>query len=291
MEPLVENISDTAKWVAFFRAKESERPDAVFQDPFARKLAGEKGERIATVAKFSRDNSWSFVTRTFLFDHFVAMHVKEGYDTVINLAAGLDARPYRLEVPATLEWIDVDLPAMITYKNKILQDEKPKCQLRSISLDLADRAARLDLFKQLGGEAERALILTEGLLIYLTADDVASLASDLSNQKNFRRWVFDLQSPSLLAMAQENIGSILEGSGAKFQFAPEEGEAYFKRYGWNQVESKSLLPTAFKLNRLPEEFKSYAEQGEPPGPPRPFPWSGVCLLENIALNKEFRLTK
>jgi len=81
-------------------------------------------------------------------------------------------------------------------------------------------------------------------------------------------------------MAQENMGSILKGSGAKFQFAPEEGEGFFKPYGWNHIESKSLLPTALNLNRLPEEFKSYAEMGEPPGPPRPFPWSGVCLLEN-----------
>jgi methyltransferase (TIGR00027 family) len=281
MEPLVENISDTAKWVAFFRAQESERADAVFHDPFAKKLAGEKGERIATVAKFSRDNSWSFVARTFLFDHYVAMHVKEGYDTIINLAAGLDARPYRLDVPATLKWIDVDLPAMIAYKNKILQHEKPKCQLRSLPLDLADRAARRNLFRELGAEAKRALILTEGLLIYLTSDDVASLASNLSTQKSFRRWVFDLQSPMLLAMAQENMGSILQGSGAKFQFAPEEGEGFFRAYGWNQIESKSLLPTALNLNRLPEEFKPYAEMGEPPGPPRPFPWSGVCLLENI----------
>ena len=49
MNQLVENISDTARWVAIFRAEESERPDAVFQDPFARKLAGEKGEQIANV--------------------------------------------------------------------------------------------------------------------------------------------------------------------------------------------------------------------------------------------------
>jgi len=281
MQPLVENISDTAKWVAFFRAEESERPDAVFHDPFARKLAGEKGEQIATAARFSRDNSWSFVSRTFLFDHYVTWHIREGYDTVINLAAGLDARPYRLELPANLKWVDVDLPPMISYKNKILREEKPKCQLRSISLDLADRTARRDLFKQLDAEARRALILTEGLVIYLTSDDAASLASDLSSQKSFLRWVFDLQSPSLLAMAQENMGSILKGSGAKFQFAPEEGEEFFKSYGWKSIESKSLLPTALKLNRLSDELKSYAEMGEPPGPPRPFPWSGVCLVENI----------
>jgi len=281
MEPLVGNISDTAKWVAFFRAQESERTDAVFQDPFARKLAGEKGEQIATAAKFSRDNSWSFVSRTFLFDYYVKRHVDEGYDTVINLAAGLDTRPYRLNVPENLKWIDVDLPAMIAYKNKLLQGDKPKCQLRSVSLDLADKTARLDLFKQLNGEAKQALVLTEGLLIYLTADEVASLASDLSSQKNFRRWVFDLQSPMLLAMATETMGWILKGSGAKFQFAPEEGEEFFLPYGWNHIESKSLLPTALTLNRLPEELKSYAEMGEPLGPPRAFPWSGVCLLENV----------
>jgi methyltransferase (TIGR00027 family) len=217
----------------------------------------------------------------------VKSHTEQGYDTVINLAAGLDTRPYRLDLPPNLKWIDVDLPAMIAYKNKMLADEKPKCQLRTVSLDLADRHARLDLFQELGTEAKRALILSEGLLIYLTAYGVASLASDLSGQKTFQRWVFDLQSPTLLAMAEENMGSILKGSGAKFQFAPEEGEEYFEPYGWHRAESKSLLPTALKLNRLPEELKSYAEMGEPPGPPRPFPWSGVCLLENNEImNKE-----
>src|SRR6185295_9362931 len=58
MSSLVQNISDTARWVAVFRAEESERPDAVFHDPFARKLAGEKGEQIADAIGFGRDNSW-----------------------------------------------------------------------------------------------------------------------------------------------------------------------------------------------------------------------------------------
>jgi O-methyltransferase involved in polyketide biosynthesis len=68
MNQLVENISDTARWVAFFRAEESERPDAVFHDPFARRLAGEKGEQIANAIGFSRKNSWSFVARTYLLN-------------------------------------------------------------------------------------------------------------------------------------------------------------------------------------------------------------------------------
>src|SRR4029078_1946856 len=100
MGRLIKNISDTAKWVAVFRAEESERPDAVFHDPFARKLAGDKGEQIANAIAFGRENSWSFVARTFLFDEIIMRHVSEGYDMVLNLAAGLDARPYRMDLPS-----------------------------------------------------------------------------------------------------------------------------------------------------------------------------------------------
>src|SRR6266550_8482530 len=110
MKPLVENISDTARWVAVFRAEESERADAVFHDPYARRLAGEKGEQIANAMEFSRKNSWSFVARTFLFDEFIKQHIEQGFDTIINLAAGLDTRPYRMNLPASLKWVEVDLP-------------------------------------------------------------------------------------------------------------------------------------------------------------------------------------
>ena len=158
MEQLVENISDTARWVAIFRAEESERPDAVFHDPFARRLAGEKGEQIANAIEFGRKNSWSFVARTYHFDEFIMQHVEQGYDMIVNLAAGLDARAYRMQLPKTLKWIDVDLPGMINYKNEILKHEKPKCDYRTIALDLADRKARLELFQQLNSECKKALV-------------------------------------------------------------------------------------------------------------------------------------
>ncbi len=132
MSSLIQNISDTAKWVAVFRAEESERPDAVFRDRFARRLAGEKGEQIANAIEFSRQNSWSFVARTYLFDEYIKQHVEQGYDAIINLAAGLDARPYRMDLPSSLKWIEVDLPGIILDKEKILADEKPNCELKRI---------------------------------------------------------------------------------------------------------------------------------------------------------------
>jgi O-methyltransferase involved in polyketide biosynthesis len=43
-EPLVRNVSDTARWVAAYRAMESARPEALFKDPFAERLEGERGQ-------------------------------------------------------------------------------------------------------------------------------------------------------------------------------------------------------------------------------------------------------
>jgi len=281
MNQLVENISDTARWVAIFRAEESERSDAVFHDPFARRLAGEKGEQIANAIEFGRKNSWSFVARTYSFDEFIMQHVEQGYDMIVNLAAGLDARAYRMQLPKTLKWVDVDLPGMINYKNETLKDEKPNCEYRTIALDLADRKARLEIFQQLNGECKKAFVVTEGLIIYLTSEQAADLATDLSSQPHFRRWIFDLTSPALLEMIQKEMQPALKGSGAVFQFAPEEGEEFFEKYGWKHVESKSKLKIAARLNRLSDELKPFADMPEPPGTRRPFPWSGDCLLENV----------
>ena len=89
---LIRNISDTALLAAIYRARESERPDPLFRDPFARCLAGERGEKIARSLKFSEKNSWSWFTRTYLFDQFIAKRIESGCDLVVNLAAGLDWR-------------------------------------------------------------------------------------------------------------------------------------------------------------------------------------------------------
>jgi len=281
MSSLVQNISDTAKWVAVFRAEESERTDAVFHDPFARKLAGKKGEQIANAIEFGKDNSWSFVARTFLLDEFTMRHVKEGYDMILNLAAGLDARPYRMDLPSSLQWVEVDLPGIIEEKEKVLNNETPRCNLIRVKSDLADQKARMELFKKLNSQARKILVMTEGLIIYLTSAQVASFATDLSSQKHFKRWMFDMVSPALLKMIQEKMGPALGGSGAEFQFAPEEGEEFFLQYGWRSIESRSGLKTAASLNRLNEEMLKFAAIPEPEGRRDQFPWTGVCLFENI----------
>jgi len=277
-EPAIRNISDTAHWAAVYRARETERPDALFRDPFARRLAGERGEQIFTTLPAQDRNSWAWVMRTFLFDHFVAEQVKQGVDMVVNLAAGLDARPYRMSLPASLKWVEVDLPEILTYKEDILKAEKPVCALERVRLDLSNVDARRALFEQLGRKAGKALIVTEGLLVYLSAEEAGALARDLAAPRAFQRWVLDVASPGLLKMMQKQVGSQLNRASAPFKFAPEEGPGFFTPHGWPSVEVRSIAKTALRTRRAPLLLRLLAFLPESNGRQGSRPWSGVCLM-------------
>jgi methyltransferase (TIGR00027 family) len=277
-EPLIRDISDTARWMAVYRARESEREDAAFRDPFARALAGERGERIAHALTFTDEYAWSFVARTYLFDRFVTRLVQHGADMVVNLAAGLDTRPYRMELPASLRWVEVDLPDILDYKEEILGGATPVCQLERVRLDLSNEDGRRGLFADLGRRATRVAVIAEGLVVYLMADAVGSLARDLAGPPAFQHWALDLASPGLIEMMKPSVGRAVSEAGAPFLFAPAEGPPFFAAHGWQPIEVRSLLKTAAKLGRLPFALRMFAMLPESDGAQGSRPWSGVCLF-------------
>lgn len=112
-------------------------------------LAGNRGSRIAAAMRHQEKHAWAWVIRTYAFDQFIEDQVRRGADMVINLAAGLDARPYRMELPAQLRWVEVDLPDLLAYKEDVLRNEHPRCQLERVALDLSDIGARRQLFARL----------------------------------------------------------------------------------------------------------------------------------------------
>jgi len=271
-EPLIRDISDTARWVAVYRARETERPDAAFRDPFARRLAGERGEQIAEEA------AWSFIARTHLFDRFILRAVEGGADLVVNLAAGLDARPYRMTLPPSLRWVEVDLPEILDYKEEVLAAEKPVCALERVRLDLSNVDARRGLFARLGGSARQALVISEGLLIYLMRSDIYDLGRDLAEPAGFRHWIVDIVSPGLLEMLKQRMGDLVRQAGAPYVFGPPEGPPFFERCGWKPIEVRSMLKTAAKLGRLPMLLRMLALLPESAGAQGSRPWAAVCLL-------------
>jgi len=277
-EPLIRNISDTALWVAMYRAWESDQKNPVFRDPYARRLAGKRGEEIMSTIKAAQRHAWSYTARTYNVDSFVMQEVENGADMVVDLAAGLDTRAYRMKLPSSLQWIEIDLPDLLSYKRDILANEKPVCRLERIPLDLANPAARRGIFEELGRAAKRAIIISEGLMVYLTAEEVCALARDLATPPSFQRWATDLVSPGLLKMLQKQIGKPLGQAGAPLKFAPEEGPAFFTKCGWTPIEVRSMLQAAAKLKRLPLLFRLFALFPDTKGTKPKQIWGGVVLL-------------
>ncbi len=250
----LKSISETALWTAAYRAEETERPDALFRDRWARRLAGQHGMQLIEAVPQAAENGWVIVIRTYLIDQCIREAVDQGVDMVVNLGAGLDTRPYRMVLPKSLQWIEVDLAGLLAYKERILQDAEPNCGLQRIALDLTDMASRRQMLEQLDRRTKSACILTEGLLIYLTEDQVSSIARDLALSLHFRRWTFDIQLPALMRLLDRMMGRT-KNQPAPLKFHPTEWRRLFASLDWRAVDTKSMLQAAAEANRIPESWR------------------------------------
>ena len=253
---LINNVSDTALWIAAFRAEESERPDAVFQDLLAKKLAGERGFQMVAATPFRESMAFAMVTRTTGIDRLINRTIERGIDTVINLGAGLDTRPYRMLLPVNLQWIEVDFPHMIAYKNQVLENEKTACHLQRIAADLSNTEERQALFARLGAQTKRALIMTEGVVGYLTNEQAAGLSKDLFIIPAFQYWIQDYNHGRMRNNRRiKALNKILVNT--PLQFDVKDPVAFFTQHGWRVHENIGMLDEGDRIGRtLPLRFPS-----------------------------------
>jgi methyltransferase (TIGR00027 family) len=247
-EHTITHVSDTARWTALYRATESARPDALFRDPLAERLAGAQGRAIVANVPWTNRSGWWLVARTKIIDDAIADALANGCDRVLNLAAGLDTRPYRLDLPSALRWIEADLPKLLGEKTQLLADQTPRCRLTRTAVDLADPHARDVFFNDALDGATKAFVLTEGLSMYLEAADIAAL-SDAIKRPEVAWWMLDFAFPGLKKQINKNIAGMSEN--APFKFAPENGLAFFEDLGWRAVEAESVFEAAHRFHRLP----------------------------------------
>jgi methyltransferase (TIGR00027 family) len=242
----IKHVTDTAFWVATFRALESERPDAVFRDPLASVLAGEKGREIVKSMAGRRRMTFIIVVRTSAIDRLILSAIERGVDTVLNLGAGLDTRPYRMPLPASLRWFEADFPSMIAFKNDKLAAEKPKCALERVAVDLSDRAARQALLARIGQSSRCVLVITEGVINYLADDEVARLAEDVHAEPSLRYWIQDYYS----AEARRHRPAWRKKmKAAPFLFSAPDWFEFFAQRGFRVLEKISVRDEARRIRR------------------------------------------
>jgi methyltransferase (TIGR00027 family) len=272
----ITHVSDTARWTALHRATESARPDALFSDPLAERLAGEHGRAIVDNAPRGQRSGWWLVARTKLIDDAIAEAIAAGCDRVLNLAAGLDTRPYRLDLPPDLVWIEADLPQLLAEKTELLADQTPQCRLTRTAVDLTDPVARGAFLDEALDGTSKALVVTEGLLMYLEDRDVVALSAALKRPE-VAWWMVNFAGPGLKKAMNRRIAGMRQN--APFKFAPENGVAFFEELGWRTLEVHSLLAAAHRFRRLPILMRPAAWLPQPdPRHPHGKPFSAVALL-------------
>jgi methyltransferase (TIGR00027 family) len=244
----IRNVSDTASWVAVYRALESDRPDALFHDPFARQMSGERGQQIVDALPFGRAMGWSIIVRTAVMDALILQCIERGARTVLNLGAGLDTRAFRLPLPASLQWLDVDLPDVIAHRLDGLGDAVAACRHRHVAADLSDAMARSRVMSEASANGP-LLVVTEGLLVYLTPEQVSDLALQLRLEAGARWWLADLITPFLQKATGLAWHAQLAAAQAPFRFAPDDAPRFFEQLGWREEEFHSTWDDSLQLGR------------------------------------------
>lgn len=247
-DPLITDVLDTAFWIAHYRAAETKRPDALFRDPLAGVLSGERGEKIARSMPMSFGTAWSVVLRTCIIDDFIRWAIGDGVDAVLNLGAGLDTRPYRMELPESLLWIEADYARLIDYKKERLAAESPRCRLERAKIDLLDVSARRKMLASVDERATKMVVLTEGVIPYLGEEEVASLADDLKALRHAPNWITEYHAPA--TMKYLNRGPMARHmQNARFKFAPKDWFSFFREHGWRLKEIRYLMDEAARHKR------------------------------------------
>lgn len=227
-------VSRTAVIPAQARAVESRREDRLFHDPYAEAFVDAVGW--IQVAEAGRLNQEHFVLRTRFFDDYFTAAVHDGCKQAVVLAAGLDTRAFRLDLPEGLRWFEVDLPGLVAFKEAVLrvQGARASVQRTTVATDLRTdwttelRAAGFD-------PGQPTAWLVEGLMMYLEESDNDRLVAHLSEHSAPGSCLaFEHVNQAYVDLPQmSTVHARLRKVGAGWRSTCEDPVAWVARHGWS----------------------------------------------------------
>jgi len=237
-------VADTALLVAAIRARESTREDRLFLDPFADRLAGDRGRRLLAEAvdTAGEQATVQIIVRTRFWDEALLRATRRANQVVI-VGAGMDARAYRMPWPDDTVVFEIDQPHVLSAKADLLVGERSNCRRIPVGVDLTgDWPAAVE---SVGfNPDEPAVWLLEGLLQYLDEAAVHVLleridALSAPGSVLLYEVVGEtlLRSPSMAPL----LRSMAE-RGAPWLFGSDQPERLVTRYGWSAVVTDIAEP-------------------------------------------------
>jgi methyltransferase (TIGR00027 family) len=263
----ITHVSDTALMVAACRAHETALEDAFQCDPFAARLAGERGLAILRAIPHANVAQIGLAIRARFADELL-LEALWAYPiaTVLSVGCGLDTRPWRLDLPMNLRWIEIDFAGVLDYEDRLMSGETPRCRRERLTIDLNDLVQRSAMYEA-GGSA-RALMITEGLLLYLPAATVEALAAENSNQGGVRHWISDVTTSAFSRVLGGGADTMqpIRHVQASDALNGEQILDVIRRHGWTTSSQRSFITdVGFVLERVRRMM------GGATPPPLPYP--------------------
>jgi methyltransferase (TIGR00027 family) len=260
----ISHVSDTALMVAACRALETDAPDGFVRDPFAARLAGERGMAILRALPQPEMMRFGIGVRSRFMDELLLETLaSEKIETVVSLGCGLDTRPWRLEVPADLRWLEVDFADMLNYKNTRMSAENPRCRREFLAADVNDAAQRLNIYAAVGPAP--ALMITEGFLMYLPAATVEALAAETSNESGIAHWMSDIMTTPFMKAINIDTPQSVRNMQAPDSLHGEQILETVRSQGWRTAARRSYITDmGFAMERAQ---RMRGDRPKPEGPP------------------------
>jgi methyltransferase (TIGR00027 family) len=277
---ITEGVGATALGIAWARAQEATSSRPLFTDTYAQRFidaALARGwqlpssptvERIRAIANYA-------ASRTKWFDDFFVNAGASGIVQAVILAAGLDARAWRLPWADDTVIYEIDQPMVLAFKAETLADDRPAARYVPVPVDLRQDWPKA--LRDAGFDArEPTAWSAEGLLPYLPAEGQDLLFErihDLSapgsriGVESFGTEFFD---PEYLASRREQLRQMREAAGTDASNAPDVQDLWFiedradvadwlMEHGWrvSSEDASTLMqrfgrpPTAATENTMP----------------------------------------
>ena len=252
MDGKIIHVSDTALMVAACRAHENDLEDAFVRDPFAARLAGERGVAILRALPHSNVARLGLAVRTRFVDELLldalATHP---ITTVLSVGCGLDTRPWRLDLSPDLRWIEIDFADVLDYKDRLMSGERSSCRRERLTLDVNEPAQRRAMLEAAGSSC--ALMITEGLLLYLPSATVGALAAEASIHSGIAHWISDITTTAfsqVLGGGADTTKPIRHVQASDALKGEQILEA-LQRHGWTTSAMRSYITdVGFVLERV-----------------------------------------
>ena len=254
-------IGKTSLLVAAMRALESKRSveqGRLFSDPFAEDLAGAEGfELFHEAVKIAGDQP-AVPIRTKYFDDRLQVALNSGIRQIVVLAAGMDARAFRLSFPSETKLFEIDRTEVLDYKNKKLEHFSPHCLRLCLAADLIHDDWGNDLLLKGFHPENKTLWIVEGLSMYLEEQDFIKVFKKISSLSSSNSiFLCDILNRHLLQSPyMENQLKFLASIGAPWLFGTNDPEDFFQKLGWKitLIQAGEVAPERWPFPVAPKNI-------------------------------------